>query len=557
MTKLATSLLIACGILSAQATAPLYRVAVTARTVKAVSYQHRSGETKIDFAGTALAPNAHGSAKVEGKKGYIAIDAEFRDLPDPTQFGAEYLTYVLWAITPDGRTSNLGEILRDGNNGKLNVTTELQEFGLIVTAEPYFAVTRPSDVVAMENEVRSDTNGGVEPIEAKYELFERGQYLHLANVLDLQLNRKTPLELYEARNAVQIARSSGADKFATDTFQKAESELKQADAYQNRNAGSKSVTMLARQTVQTAEDARSIAVKRQDEDIQAAQRQAAADRTLRAENGQAAAQSETERVIRDAASAKASAQAEADRLKRSNDSQMLASQTEAARLKQVNDDKMLLARNEAAGLKADNDAQMLASQAEAARLKQANDDKMLQASNEAAGLKADNDAQRAASQGELDRLEREKVALRAQLLFQFNAILQTRDTARGLIINMSDVLFDTGKFSLRPEAREKLARVAGIVEGHPGLKLAVEGYTDSVGSDGYNQTLSESRGGSVRDDLIQQGMAADSVTSAGFGKSQPVATNDTPAGRQQNRRVEIVISGDIIGTAIGVPLAAK
>lgn len=539
MTKLAISLLIACGILSAQATAPLYRVTVTARTVKAVSYQHRSGETKIDFAGTALAPNAHGSAKVEGKKGYIAIDAGFRDLPEATQFGAEYLTYVLWAITPDGRTSNLGEILRDGNNGKLNVTTELQEFGLIVTAEPYFAVTRPSDVVAMENEVRSDTNGGVEPIEAKYELFERGQYLHLANVLELQLNRKTPLELYEARNAVQIARSSGADKFATDTFQKDESDLKQADAYQNRNAGSKSVTMLARQTVQTAEDARSIAVKRQDEDIQAAERQAAADRTLRAESGQAAAQSETERVTRAAASAKASAQTEADQLKRSNDARMLASQTEAARLKQANDEKMLLARNEAAGLKADSDAQMLL------------------ARNEAASLKADNDAQRAASQGELDRLEREKVTLRAQLLFQFNAILQTRDTVRGLVINMSDVLFDTGKFSLRPEAREKLARVAGIVEGHPGLKLAVEGYTDSVGSDGYNQTLSESRGGSVRDDLIQQGMAGDSVTSAGFGKSQPVATNDTAAGRQQNRRVEIVISGDIIGTAIGVPLAAK
>jgi outer membrane protein OmpA-like peptidoglycan-associated protein len=516
----AIALLMTCGILSAQPP-PTYRVNVTARTVKAVSYQHRTGETKIDFSGTSLMADAHGTAKVEGKKGYIAIDAEFRGLSDPTQFGAEYLTYVLWAVTPDGRTSNLGEILRDGTGGKLNVTTELQEFALIVTAEPYFAVSRPSDVVAMENVVRADTNGGVEPVDVKYELFQRGQYLHLANVLDLQVSRKLPLELYEARNAVQISRASGADKFATDSFQKAESELKQADDYQNRNAGSKPVTMMARQAVQSAEDARAIAVKRQDDDILAAERQAGADRTLRAEKGQAAAQSETDRVTRDAADAKASAQAEADRLKRNNDSQTLASQNEAARLKQVNDDKMLLARNEAAG------------------------------------LKADNDAQRAASQTELDRLQREKVALRAQLLFQFNAILQTRDTARGLIVNMSDVLFDTGKFSLRPEAREKLARVAGIVEGHPGLKLAVEGYTDSVGSDGYNQTLSENRGGSVRDDLIQQGMATDSVTSTGFGKAQPVATNDTADGRQQNRRVEIVISGDIIGTVIGVPLAAK
>jgi outer membrane protein OmpA-like peptidoglycan-associated protein len=380
----------------------------------------------------------------------------------------------------------------------------------------------------MENIVRRDTNGGVEPVEAKYELFERGQYSHLANVLDLQVNRKLPLELYEARNAVQIARSSGADKFATDTFRKAESELKEADGYQNRNAGSKSVTMVARQTVQTAEDARAIAVKRQDDNLLADQAQASVNRELAAKQGQAAAQSESERVTREAASAKARADAEAARLKQSNDANNMAAQAEAARLKQSNDDKMLVARNEAAGLKADNDAQRAAAQAELDRVGSVN-----------------------------SRLEREKVDLRALLLLQFNAILQTRDTARGLIVNMSDVLFDTGKFTLRPEAREKLARVAGIVEGHPGLKLAVEGYTDSVGTDAFNQTLSESRGSSVRDDLIQQGMAVDSVTSAGFGKTQPVATNDTADGRQRNRRVEIVISGDIIGTQIGTPLASK
>ena len=510
MKTFAAIFLATCAILTAQTAMPTYRVDVTARTVKAISYQHRTGETKIDFAGTNLMPNAHGSAKVEGKKGFIAIDAQFRDMPEATQFGAEYLTYVLWAITPDGRTSNLGEILRSGNDGKLEVTTALQDFALIVTAEPYFAVSRPSDVVALENEVRRDTNGGVEPVEAKYELFQRGQYLHLANVLDLKVSSKLPLELYEARNAVQIARMSGADKFAADTFLKAEADLKQAEGYHARNAGSKPITMAARQAVQTAEDARAIAVKRQDDEILASERKAGADRALRAENGQAAAQSETDRVTRDAARAKAGA-----------DAQLLASQTEAARLKQINDEKMLMARNEAAG------------------------------------LKADNDAQRAASQSEVDRLKGEKAILRAQLLFQFNAILQTRDTARGLIVNMSDVLFDTGKFTLRPEAREKLARVAGIVEGHPGLKLAVEGYTDSVGGDDYNQTLSEKRGGSVRDDLIQQGMANDSVTSAGFGKSLPVASNDTAEGRQQNRRVELVISGEIIGTVIGVPLAAK
>ncbi len=179
-------------------------------------------------------------------------------------------------------------------------------------------------------------------------------------------------------------------------------------------------------------------------------------------------------------------------------------------------------------------------------------------------LRRENDQQKATAQAELDNaakqkalLEAEKADLRIQLLRQFNAVLQTRDTTRGLVVNMSDVLFDTGKYMLRPLAREKLAKVAGIVSGHPGLRLDVEGYTDSVGGDEYNQHLSEQRGSAVRDYLTQEGMAADSVTAKGFGKNQPVASNDTASGRQQNRRVELVISGEIIGTQIGTPIAAR
>jgi outer membrane protein OmpA-like peptidoglycan-associated protein len=564
MKRITIALLLGCAALSAQTAqernenasraasgqAPIYRITVTERTAKAISYQHRSGATKIDFGGTALMPKAHGEAKVESKKGYIEIEVEFRDMTEATQFGAEYLTYVLWAITPEGRTSNLGEILRgDGTSGKLNVTTELQAFGLLVTAEPYFAVSRPSDVVVMENVVRADTVGKIELIDAKYELLERGQYEHLSNVLDLKVNGKMPLELYEARNAVNIARKSGADRFAAETFQKAESNLKQAETYRARNAGSKPVTMAARQAVQIAEDSRAIAVKRQDEDLLAAERQAGAEREARAQNATARAenatanaqdaaaraQSETARVARQAASARLAAQAEADRLKSDNDAKAAAALAEAARLKQQND---LLASN---------------AQSEADRLRREND-----------AQRRENDAQKAAAQAELDRIAREKgqletdkAELRSQLLLQFNAILQTRDTARGLIVNMSDVLFDTAKFSLRPEAREKLAKVAGIVSGHPGLRLDVEGHTDSVGGDDYNQQLSEERGGAVRDYLIEQGMVRGSVSSKGFGKTQPVASNETASGRQQNRRVELVISGEIIGQAIIVPIAAR
>jgi len=584
MKRITLGILLAGGVLTAQAQnqsqerrenadraasglTPIYRVTVTERVAKAISYQHRSGATKIDFGGTALMPNAHGEAKVESKKGYIEIEVEFRNMTDATQFGGEYLTYVLWAITPEGRASNLGEILRGGGtSGKLDVTTELQVFGLVVTAEPYFAVSRPSDVVVMENVVRKDTVGKIELIDAKYELLQRGQYQHLTNVLDLKVDSKNPLELYEARNAINIARTSGADRFATETFQKAESNLKQAEAYRARNAGSKPVTMTARQAVQIAEDSRAIAVKRQDEDLLAAERQAGAAReasaanataraesaTARAENATANAQSEAARIAREAATARltadaqaAAAQAEAIRLKQQTDAQAAAAQAEANRLRQENDAKTA-ALNDADRLRQQNDLLAANSRAEADRLKR------------------ENDAQRASTQGELDRiaaerrqLELDKADLRAQLLLQFNTILQTRDTARGLIVNMSDVLFDTAKFTLRPEAREKLAKVAGIVSGHPGLRLDVEGHTDNVGGDDYNQKLSEERGGSVRDFLITQGMARTSVASTGFGKTQPVASNETVSGRQQNRRVEMVVSGEIIGQVITVPIALR
>jgi len=503
---------------------PLYRASVTSKTVKAVNYQHRSGATRIDFQGTDLLPQAHGEAKVESKQGAIQIETEFRNLQPATKFGAEYLTYVLWAVTPEGRTANLGEVLLNGTNSKLNVTTELQVFGLIVTAEPYYAVTKPSDLIVMENMVRKDTVGKVEEIDAKYELLQRGVYQRLSNPLALKLDRKVPLELYEARNAVHIARAEGADVFAGDTFLKAEKSLADAEAYQARKAGVKPVIMTAREAVQTSEDARIIAVKRQEDQVLAAEREQSLNREKRAEEAKTAAQTETNRMAREAAAA----QAETGRV----------TQEAAAAHAAAESDKEHVA--------AENNAKTAAAQAEADRLRQ------------------ENASQKAAIQSELDaataqkaQLQAEKAALRTQLLAQFNAILQTRDTARGLIVNMSDVLFDSGKFTLRPQAREKLAKVAGIVSGHPSLILAVEGYTDSVGGDEYNQRLSEQRGGSVRDYLTQEGMPAASVTSRGFGKAQPVASNDTASGRQQNRRVEIVISGDVIGTEIGTPIAAR
>ncbi len=553
--KVVTAWLIAGGIATAQQAGagvqmatdgqPVYRTTVTARTAKAINYQHRSGATKLDFRGTALLPKSSGEAKVEGKQGYIEVEVEFDELAPANQFGAEYLTYVLWAISPEGRTANLGEVILNGNRSKLNVSTDLQVFGLVVTAEPYFSVTRPSDLVVMENVVRADTRGKVEEIDAKYELLQRGQYTRLANPLALKLDNSVPLELYQARNAVQIAKAIGAEKYANETFIKAEKSLAAAEAYQARNAGKKPVTMTARETVQTAEDARAIAVKRQEEEALNTERRQSVEREATAESGRAAALAETDRVTRAKEAQATAAAAEADRLRKENESRAAAAALEATRLKTQNEAQALAAKNAADQAKLASDARTAAATAEADRLKR------------------ENDAQQAASQSALDaaakqrtQLEADKAELRTQLLQQFNAVLQTKDTARGLIVNMSDVLFDTAKSSLRPAAREKLARVAGIVAGHPGLKLDVEGHTDSVGSDDYNQKLSEQRAASVRDYLTQSGMPQSSVTMKGLGEGTPVATNDTNEGRQQNRRVEIVISGEVIGSAIGT-VAAK
>jgi outer membrane protein OmpA-like peptidoglycan-associated protein len=529
---------------------PIYRVTVVARTTTAINYNHRSGSTKIDFRGTSLLPEARGEANVESKQGVIKIDARMEKLQPASKFGPEYLTYVMWAVTPEGRATNIGEVLLNGDRTKLDATTELQSFGLIVTAEPYFAVTQPSDVVVMENFVRHDTTGTIEQVDAKYELLQRGQYTLNVNPAEIQpvhLDSKVPLELYEARNAVQIARWTGADRYAPDTFQKAVQGLENAEGYLTGKAGSKPIGTVAREAVQMAEDARIITIKKIGEENLARERQAGVDREALAQSGLVAAQADAAQVTRNAVAAQAAAQAEADRLKQENTAKMEAAQIEADRAKR------------------DNAAQIAAAQTEADRLKRDSDAQVVAAQNEADRLKRENDAQRASTQAELDaaarqkaQAEAEKVELRAQLLSQFNAVLQTRDTARGLIVNMSDVLFDTGKYSLRPLAREKLAKVAGIVSGHPGLRLDVEGHTDSVGGDDYNQRLSEQRGGAVRDYLIQQGMPESSVTAKGLGKAGPVASNDTAPGRQQNRRVELVISGEVIGAEIGgTPIAAR
>jgi outer membrane protein OmpA-like peptidoglycan-associated protein len=516
---------------------PLYKVTVVSRTAKAVNYRSRGGATKIDFRGTALMPEARGEAKVESKQGYIEIEVEFDDINRPaSQFGPEYLTYVMWAVSPEGSATNLGEVILNGDKSKLNVTTKLQTFGLIVTAEPYFAVTLPSDVVVMENVIRSDTAGKVDIIDAKYELLQRGQYTFNADRSALKAMSpdpsSRPLDMLEARNAVQIARWAGAEKYATDTFQKAQESLRRAEDYHARKQRKPSSTA-AREAVQVAEDARLITLKRIEEERLANERRAAAEREAaeRAKADESArlrVQAEEQRRLEEQrrAAAEANAQLEAQRRAQADADRLAAEKARSAAEQERLAAERAKAEADAARQAAVAEQQKLAAQAEQSRLAAADADR--------ARLDAEQDKER----------------LRQQLLQQFNMILETRDTARGLIVNMSDVLFDTAKWTLRPAAREKLARVSGIILSHPGLRIEVEGHTDSVGGDAYNQRLSEQRADSVREYLVSQGVPSTGVTAKGFGETMPVASNDNAAGRQQNRRVELVVSGEVIGTKL-------
>ncbi|HLK06882.1 MAG TPA: OmpA family protein [Candidatus Angelobacter sp.] len=503
---------------------PVYRVTVVERTTQAVDYRDRGGTTQVDFKGTSLMPAVDGNAKVTGHTGRLAIDATLHHLAPPHSFGPEYLTYVLWAITPEGRPLNMGEIRpNDDGNSRLQVTSGLQEFGMIVTAEPYFAVTRPSNLVVAENIVRQDTAGGIHPISAKFDLLQKGQYT--VNIPADQLpattaDKKTPLELLEAQNAIAIAQAAGADQYAADTLGKAKAYLAQGQNYLKQKQNITPIGAVARAATQAAEDARLLTLQKKQEEQTAAEKQRALDRIQQAQS-----QAESEAARADAARLDAQHQKE---------QRELAEQERQAA--------------EQARLEAEQAAQQAAQDRAAAQ-------QQLQQSEQA--------RQAAAQQAEQARLQAQQAdqaraqaiqqaeEQRQRLLKQLNQVLQTRDSARGLIVSMSDVLFDFNQATLKPGAKLRLAKVSGIIMAYPDLKLEIDGFTDNKGTPQYNMTLSDKRAKAVRDFLVSQGVGTDAVTTKGFGESNPVATNATAAGRQQNRRVELVVSGSSIGSGAG------
>jgi outer membrane protein OmpA-like peptidoglycan-associated protein len=479
---------------------------LTNRDITAIGYPVGK-ETKVDMKSTDLMPQAAGEAKVKARAGATSIEIQIQNMSQPTTFGAKFLTYVLWAVSPEGRTNNLGEIFIDSNGqGKLIATTPLQTFSLFVTAEPYFGVRRPSELLILQNGLSQGSKAKIFPV-ANYPLMKRSQYQELSNPLALTLDTKNvPLEMYEARNAVDIAKNRGAEKYAPETLSKATASLQMAENSLTKKANTKIIISNGRQTVQFAEDARALTEERK----------------------------EAERIANEKAAATAKAKADAE-AKAAEEAAVAKRQADAEAARQAE-----LAAAKQAQMKAEADAAATRAKAEA--------------DSAAAKAQAEQDALKAkeqAAQADAERSRQAAEALRAQLLDQFNRVLETRDTPRGLVVNMGDVLFATGKFNLKPEAQIVLAKLSGIILSHPGLNLAVEGYTDTVGSDDFNMKLSQQRADTVHDYLVGQGLTASSVTSQGFGKADPVADNGTAAGRQKNRRVQIVVSGEIIGQKIG------
>jgi outer membrane protein OmpA-like peptidoglycan-associated protein len=487
------------------------------RTVKSVNYRH-GGSTHVNLRGTDLQPEAQGEAKVESRSGRVEVEANLEHLKPANSFGLAYLTYVLWGISPDGRPTNLGEMIVKDGKASIKTATPMQAFALIVTAEPDFAVAVPSDLVIAQNQIRSDTKGRVETVDVSYHVIPRDRYNSQVQPIQDRVygvDKDTPLSLMQARNAVRIARDAKADQYAASAFQRAQASLDQAEDYYRRKQGHGPIDTVAREAVQSAEESRVIALRAEEQaHIQERQReseqQTAQAQALAAQQSQQAQQAQSER---DAAAQRASE--EAQQRAQAEQQQQLAAQQAA---------------------QAQQQAQLEAQQRQQAELQ---------------AQQAQQQAQ--AAQQQAQSAEQDKEQTRARLMTQLNQVLETRDSARGLIVNMPDVLFDTGKSELKPTARERLAKVAGILLAYPDIRVEVDGYTDSTGTVDFNQQLSQQRADSVRTYLTSQGVSSNAITTQGFGPNNPIASNDSASGRQQNRRVELVVSGASIGAQLQPP----
>jgi outer membrane protein OmpA-like peptidoglycan-associated protein len=505
------------------------------RNILAIKYADHQ-KTRIDMVGTALAPRVKGRADIEFTHGRSSVKLEMPSLGNPQSLGALYTIFVLWAIGPEGQANNIAELpAREGFT--IEATTPFQTFGLIITAEPYSAVKLPSSLIVAENGLHKDTEGTIEAARIEYRGESGTFYVAESGWRVSKTDSKTPLLVLGARRAVEIARRAGAQAYAGPELRDAETKLtsleqswpsvaKHGDArtFERRLGG------VARDVMRLGERARELAIERADQASLQAERQTAQQtvaraqtEAVRAREAAASSRAEVARAQQDADEARtrvAQAQTDADRA-RANEA-LTRAEAEQARLRAEEataraQQEVLASRQQVA------DAQTQADQAKA------NED-LARAEAEQSRLKA-------------DEAERARDAVQRRLYQSLSEVLETRQEARGLIVNLSDVLFDVNRTTLKPGARERLHKLAGILLAYPGqYRIEIEGHTDSAGADDYNLRLSQDRAESVRECLAQAGIRPDRLVAVrGLGKAAPVASNDTPAGRQLNRRVEIIV----------------
>ncbi len=472
------------------------------RDILAMTYPENE-TISVKFQGTARLPRASGEAKVERKKGMTEVEIELDEMKPATLFGGDYNTYVLWVVSPEGHVDNLGEFVLEGNRSKLDSSTPLETFGMFITAEPHFLVTLPSRFVVMEN-TRPTRTRPIRIGRIKYEGFE-GEYLFDRESLESLPESKgeTRPELESARTAVALAERAGAEKYAGDELKLAREALHRTERASEMGVDGKDLMILAHESIRRSVEAQELAQKRSFDAALAAERH-----THEAE----LAKLETS-------------------LNRTHDD------AEHARL--LADKKDMEAQMER---KAREEAQARADEA-FDRAQRAEEEARKATAATIAAEKERLAAEQEKSQAEQEAFEaqQQREQARAELRTALESIADVRESARGLIVSLPDILFDTDKATLKPQGRETLAKIAGALLVTHGYELRIEGHTDSVGPEAYNLDLSRRRAENVRDYLVSQGVDDEGLLAVGLGESRPVASNDSAVGRQENRRVEIVI----------------
>jgi outer membrane protein OmpA-like peptidoglycan-associated protein len=494
---------------------------------RTVTLSFREGDrTNVDVVGVTPRTGRIGKARIERRQGRTRVELDVdKPLRNPQSLGSAYTAYLLWAVAPEGRTEKLAE-LAHSRDVEVDATTSFDTFGLVVTAEPHAAVSRPGALVVAETGVREDNDAALRIGTVEYVVAPD------AALPSSRADLKTPLLLLGARRAVGIAKEAGAPEYASPELREAEGQLAALEQIsRGKKKLSRDAELIARDVMRLAEHARAMARERATEAARAAERRAAESAVGRAEavadEARIRADVERERALE----ARRDAERAGEETARARTS-MQQAQVEAERARQQ-------------ALEARRDAERAAAEVAQARAT------LGQAQTEAERARASETLARAEAdraQAEARQAREESKEMQARLQRSLSEILEVRREARGLIVSLSDVLFDFDRASLTPGAREKLSRLAGILLAYPGrFRIDVEGHTDSVGSHGYNQRLSEDRARSVASYLREAGIPGARIASVqGFAETRPVATNDTAAGRQVNRRVELVI-GDLEG----------